>query len=50
VNLRTVRFKDDKALFYAGAGITEGSDAQKEWIETELKCDTLLRIINEPPH
>lgn len=46
VNLRSVRFANQIATFFAGAGITEGSDPSKEWKETELKCDTLLRILN----
>nr|WP_295934883.1 chorismate-binding protein [uncultured Dyadobacter sp.] len=45
VNLRTVRFKDGIATFFAGAGITEDSVPELEWFETELKCDTLLRVI-----
>ncbi|GGB99117.1 chorismate-binding protein [Dyadobacter sediminis] len=45
VNLRTVRFKDGKATFYAGAGITEDSVPEREWDETEMKCDTLLKVI-----
>jgi isochorismate synthase len=45
VNLRTVRLKDGTATFYAGAGITEDSVPEREWEETELKCDTLLKVI-----
>jgi isochorismate synthase len=45
VNLRTVRFKDGKATFFAGAGITEDSVPECEWEETELKCDTLLNVV-----
>jgi isochorismate synthase len=44
VNLRTMRLLKGKATVYAGAGITEDSDPQKEWEETELKCQTLLRV------
>ncbi|KAA0989330.1 chorismate-binding protein [Dyadobacter aurulentus] len=47
VNLRTVRFKDGKATFFAGAGITEDSIPEEEWEETELKCDTLLKVIEK---
>jgi isochorismate synthase len=36
----------DKAVLYAGAGITADSDPQKEWEETELKCLTLLNVFN----
>lgn len=45
VNLRTVRFKDGIATFFAGAGITEDSVPEQEWFETELKCETLLKVI-----
>ena len=45
VNLRTVRLKNNIATFYAGAGITEDSIPEKEWEETELKCNTLLKVI-----
>jgi len=45
VNLRTVRLKNGMATFYAGAGITEDSIPEREWEETELKCDTLLKVI-----
>ena len=45
VNLRTVRLKNDVATFYAGAGITEESIPEREWEETELKCETLLKVI-----
>ncbi|MCF0039613.1 chorismate-binding protein [Dyadobacter fanqingshengii] len=45
VNLRTVRFKEGKATFFAGAGITEDSIPEREWEETEMKCDTLLKVI-----
>ncbi|CAG5002681.1 Isochorismate synthase MenF [Dyadobacter sp. CECT 9275] len=47
VNLRTVRLKDKKATFYAGAGITEDSIPEKEWEETEMKIDTLLQVITK---
>lgn len=50
VNLRVMKIQENTATFYAGAGITAGSDAHKEWIETELKCDTLLRVINTSTH
>jgi isochorismate synthase len=45
VNLRTVRFKEGKATLFAGAGITEDSVPEREWEETELKCETLLKVI-----
>lgn len=47
VNLRCMQIGDGKATLYAGAGITADSDPQREWNETELKCQTLLAVLNE---
>lgn len=38
VNLRTASFGDGEITLYAGAGVTEDSDPEKEWEETEMKC------------
>ncbi len=46
VNLRCMEFRNSEALLYAGAGVTEDSDPQKEWEETETKLHTLLTIIH----
>ncbi|MEO1050115.1 MAG: chorismate-binding protein [Bacteroidota bacterium] len=46
VNLRCLQYLKQKLILYAGAGVTASSDPQKEWDETELKCNTLLSIIN----
>ena len=50
VNLRTVKITKDThgylATYYAGCGITEDSDPEKEWEETEIKCQTLQRILS----
>ena len=45
VNLRCARIHGDVATIYVGGGITETSDPQLEWAETELKSRTLLNII-----
>ncbi len=45
VNLRCARLKSNVARFYAGAGITEDSDPEKELIETDLKLKTMKRVI-----
>lgn len=45
VNLRCMQLLENKAILYAGAGITEDSDPEKEWQETEMKCQTLLDVI-----
>jgi isochorismate synthase len=47
VNLRCMQLQANKAVLYAGAGITADSDPQKEWAETELKCRTLLDVFNQ---
>lgn len=45
VNLRCARLKGNLVRFYAGAGITEDSDPEKELIETDLKLKTMKRVI-----
>ena len=45
VNLRCIKISDAKAYLYAGGGITEGSDAQEEWIETKNKLQTMLQVL-----
>lgn len=48
VNLRTASLHDNKATLYAGAGVTEDSDPEKEWEETELKCQIIGKFIQTP--
>ncbi len=45
VNLRTMKIQGHEATFYAGCGITEDSNPVKEWYETEMKIDTLVKVI-----
>jgi isochorismate synthase len=49
VNLRTVRLEavenQVKATYFAGCGITEESNPENEWKETEMKCQTLQRVL-----
>lgn len=45
VNLRCLQLLPEKAILYAGAGITQDSVPENEWEETELKLNTLLKII-----
>lgn len=47
VNIRCMQILDQKAAIYAGAGVTSCSNPEKEWLETELKCETLLSVINQ---
>jgi para-aminobenzoate synthetase component 1 len=44
VAIRTFWVADDRVRFGTGAGITWGSDPQREWDETELKAETLLGV------
>lgn len=45
VNLRCMQLFKDHVRLYAGAGVTEDSDPKKEYLETEMKCNTLLNKI-----
>ena len=45
VNLRTMKIQGNEATFYAGCGITEDSNPVKEWYETEMKIDTLAKVV-----
>lgn len=45
VNLRCMELLENRARIYAGAGITIDSDPEKEWRETEMKMNTLLRTM-----
>lgn len=47
VNLRSARLSDRHIYLYVGGGITSRSIPEDEWIETERKSQTLLRIVNE---
>ncbi len=47
VNLRTAKIVDKVIYTYAGAGITIDSDPSKEWEETELKCNTMLNLLDD---
>ncbi|MEP1085911.1 MAG: chorismate-binding protein [Algoriphagus sp.] len=48
VNLRTASLHANEATLYAGAGVTEDSDPEKEWEETELKCQIIGKFIQNP--
>ncbi|RXK50962.1 chorismate-binding protein [Aquirufa rosea] len=49
VNLRTVKIAQEetvcRATYFAGCGITEDSDPEKEWQETVMKCQTLQQVL-----
>ena len=46
VNLRTARLMQGYAMLYAGAGVTGDSIPEKEWEETEMKCDIIGEHLN----
>lgn len=43
VNLRSALLTSKKMHLFIGGGITSGSNPEKEWDETELKAETLLK-------
>ena len=43
VNLRCAELFQNAAVIYVGGGITAGSSPQKEWEETELKAEAILK-------
>lgn len=45
VNLRCMQISGNTGTLYAGAGVTLDSVPEKEWHETEMKLDTLLKVI-----
>jgi len=45
VNLRTASLSRDQAILYAGAGVTADSDPEKEWEETDLKCQIIGKFL-----
>jgi isochorismate synthase len=45
VNLRCAQLLEDKAILYAGAGVTADSVPELEWKETDMKINTLLDVI-----
>lgn len=49
VNLRCLRYASGKAQLFVGAGITAGSDPEMEWMETERKAQTWLRLMEPDP-
>ena len=46
VNLRCMQVQKTKGWCYAGAGVTIDSEPEQEWIETEMKMNTLMNVLN----
>jgi isochorismate synthase len=47
VNLRCMKIIGDQARLYAGAGIIANSNPEKEWNETEIKMETILKVLRK---
>ncbi len=47
VNIRCMQLFANGALLYAGGGITAQSDPTNEWIETEMKMESIAHIISK---
>ena len=47
VAIRSALLQGDQATLFAGSGIVEGSDVQREFEETELKFQPLLKALGE---
>jgi isochorismate synthase len=47
VNLRCIQWTGSNYVFYAGAGITSGSESALEWEETNQKLVAMLSIIHQ---
>ena len=45
VNLRCIEITEKQILFYAGCGVTQGSDPDMEWQESERKINILKSLI-----
>ena len=47
VHIRCMKLEGNIGTLYAGAGLTEDSIPEREWQETEIKCQTLLDVLNK---
>jgi len=47
VNLRCAKLNLNSATLFAGVGITADSDPKKEWTETEMKFETMGKILKK---
>lgn len=47
VAIRSAWIKDTDVRLYAGCGIVENSDPEKEWAETEMKLSPILGALNQ---
>jgi menaquinone-specific isochorismate synthase len=47
VGIRSALIRGEQARIYAGAGIVEGSDPEREWHETQVKMEALLNSVKQ---
>lgn len=47
VNLRCMKVLEDMLALFVGGGITADSVPEEEWLETEIKAETLLSVIQQ---
>jgi len=47
VNLRCMKIMPSQGKLFSGAGIISNSNPEKEWNETEIKMDTLLKVLKD---
>lgn len=45
VNLRCMKIENNTASIYVGGGITSDSNPEDEWVETQNKLQTMLRVV-----
>jgi len=45
VNLRCAKLQQNTATLFAGVGITADSEPEKEWLETEMKFETIRKAL-----
>lgn len=50
VNLRCMKYVDNKVTVYVGCGIIAQSDPEMEWQETVDKCQTMFKILDISSH
>lgn len=46
VNLRSAEFFDNCAVLHVGAGLTKDSSPRDEWLETQEKTQTMLKVLH----
>lgn len=47
VGIRCALIEESKLTLYAGAGIIKGSKAEEEWLETHIKMNPFLKVVND---